>query len=456
MMFRTGAPAWKSAARGCGLRPVAELVAAKVVVVGSGPAGIAAATRAAEAGADVVVLDEGSGPGGQIWRHRRLEQAGEGARRWIERFCKSGARLIHGAQVVLALPDRRLVAELSWPFGETLDVRAEILILATGACERFLPFPGWTLPNVIGVGAAQALVKSGFSFRNRRVVLAGSGPLLLPAAATLSRGGARVAVVAEQAPSSAIVRFALRLSLRPRKLLEAAFYRSGFPGARYRTGVWVVSARGDDSVREAVLTDGRRLWTEPCDSLCCGYGLVPNLELPLLLGCSVDRGRLAVDELQQTNLAGIYGAGELTGVGGLELALVEGEIAGLAAAGRAEEARRLFPRRSNLLAFAEDLEKAFVLRDELKSLPRAETLVCRCEDVAFGRLDSAWSRRQAKLYTRAGMGPCQGKICGPALEFLFGWEADAVRLPLRPTPLSSLLSAGREENSARQEGATAR
>jgi len=432
---------------------VAEIVAAKVVVVGGGPAGIAAATRAAEAGADVVVLDEGSGPGGQIWKHRRREQIPGGARRWIERFSESGARLIRGAQVVLALPDRRLVAEISGPPGETLEVQAEILVLATGARERFLPFPGWTLPNVIGVGAAQALVKSGVSFRDKRVVLAGSGPLLLPAAATLSGSGARVAVVAEQAPAAAVVRFALGLSLRPGKLFQAALYRVGFLGARYRTGVWVASAHGDDRVREAILTDGRRSWRQPCDFLCCGYGLVPNLELPLLLGCSVNRGRVRVNELQQTSLPGISCAGELTGVGGVELALVEGEIAGLAAAGRLEEARRLLPRRSNLLAFAETLEKAFALREELKSLPLAKTLVCRCEDVPYGRLDPAWSRRQAKLYTRAGMGPCQGKVCGPALEFLFGWEADSVRLPLRPTPLSSFLSAAKDQNPGSEERA---
>jgi D-hydroxyproline dehydrogenase subunit alpha len=428
-------------------------MAARVVVVGGGPAGIAAATRAAEAGADVVVLDEGSGPGGQIWKHQRSEQMPSGARRWIERFSRSGARLIRNAQVVLALPDRRLVAELSGPPGKTLEVQSEVLILATGSRERFLPFPGWTLPNVIGVGGAQALVKSGVSFRDKRIVLAGSGPLLLPAAAALSRGGARVSVVAEQAPPAAVLRFALGLSLRPGKLLQAAVYRAGFLGARYRPGVWVVSAHGDDRVRETILTDGRRSWTEPCDFLCCGYGLVPNLELPLLLGCTVDRGRVTVNALQQTTLPGILCAGELTGVGGVELALIEGEIAGLAATGHLEGARGLLPRRSNLLAFAETLEKAFALREELKSLPQAKTLVCRCEDVPFGRLDPAWSRRQAKLYTRAGMGPCQGKVCGPALEFLFGWEADSVRLPLRPTPLSSFLSAARDAIPGSEKGA---
>ena len=437
---------------------MSEILAARVLVVGGGPAGLAAATRAAEAGDDVLVLDENAWSGGQIWRHRRPEEIPRRARRWIERFSKSGARLIRGAEVTLASSSRRLVAELSATPGRTLEVEGEILILATGARERFLPFPGWTLPNVVGVGAAQALAKSGVSFRDRQVVLAGSGPLLLPAAASLSRGGARVAVVAEQAPPAAVVRFALGLCARPGRLFQAARLRAKFLKTRYCPGVWVSSARGDDRVREVVLTNGQRSWNEPCDLLCCGYGLVPSLELPLLLGCAVERGRVTVGELLETSRAGIFCAGELTGVGGVELALVEGEIAGLAAAGRLDEARHLLPRRAKLLAFARSLEKAFALREELKSLPLAETLVCRCEDVPFSRFDPAWSRRQAKLYTRAGMGPCQGKVCGPALEFLFGWEADSVRLPLRPTRLSNFLEGiqGENRNRENQERAMSR
>src|SRR5262249_25879059 len=141
---------------------MADRLAAKVAVVGAGPAGIAAASRAAEAGAEVVVLDEAPSPGGQIWKHRRSEDAPRAARKWIERFGRSGARLVRGAQVIAAGDSgRALRAELSNPAGTFLDIRCETLILATGARERFLPFPGWTLPNVIGVGAAQALIKAG-------------------------------------------------------------------------------------------------------------------------------------------------------------------------------------------------------------------------------------------------------------------------------------------------------
>src|SRR5690606_30091713 len=164
-----------------------RVLRAEIAVVGAGPAGIAAASRAAEAGRDVVVLDAAPRPGGQIWRHRRREELPARARAWLERFDRSGARLIAGAQVVDAwtaadawaaagsrgaAPEGfRLVAEVD---GERLEVAADRVILATGARELFLPFPGWTLPNVFGVGGAQALVKAGASFAGKRVVVAGS------------------------------------------------------------------------------------------------------------------------------------------------------------------------------------------------------------------------------------------------------------------------------------------
>lgn len=433
--------AWSRAGRACGCRRVAEPIDVAVAVVGAGPAGIAAGTRAAEEGVSVVVLDDAAEAGGQIWKGGGAGLP-RGARRWIERFGRSGARLLDGAAVVGGTGPERLVVEAVGSAGRAFEVRARALVLATGARERFLPFPGWTLPNVIGVGAAQALVKSGASFRGMRVIVAGSGPLLLPAAATLAARGARLRVVAEQAPARAVRRFALELALQPGKLVQAARLRTGFARARYRTGVWVARARGRDRIVGAVLTDGADSWSEPCDVLCCGYGLVPNLDLASLLGCAVDRGAVAVDERQETTVPGVFAAGEATGIGGVELALVEGQMAGLAAAGHGERVRRLGPARARLRSFATRLERAFALRDELRGLPLKDTLVCRCEDVSFGRLDASWTRRQAKLYTRAGMGPCQGRVCGPALEFLFGWREDSVRVPIRPVALSSFLEGG--------------
>ncbi|MGH9711543.1 MAG: hypothetical protein ACRD37_13460, partial [Candidatus Acidiferrales bacterium] len=131
-------------------------------------------------------------------------------------------------------------------------------------------------------------------------------------------------------------------------------------------------------------------------------------------------------------------AGEPTGIGGVELSIVEGQIAGLAAAGEREKAQEYFGERKSQRRFSVALERAFALRDELRSLSDAETIVCRCEDVKFGVLRGQSSWRAAKLQTRCGMGPCQGRICGPAVEFLFGWKAESARPPIFPVPVESL------------------
>jgi NADPH-dependent 2,4-dienoyl-CoA reductase/sulfur reductase-like enzyme len=157
-----------------------------------------------------------------------------------------------------------------------------------------------------------------------------------------------------------------------------------------------------------------------------------------LLGCVVNGGSVRVDEFQQTSVARVYSAGESTGIGGLELSLVEGEIAGLAVAGKRDAARKLFSVRDKQRRFAELLNRTFALRDELKQLVEPETIVCRCEDVTFGRLRAHDSWRTAKLQTRCGMGPCQGRVCGATVEFLFGWHPESVRPPILPVRVESL------------------
>jgi NADPH-dependent 2,4-dienoyl-CoA reductase/sulfur reductase-like enzyme len=447
MESRTGAPAWSHARPACGSRPVDEVLRAQVAVVGAGPAGIAAAVRASEAGAEVLLVDEAAAPGGQIWRQGAASPPSP-ARRWLDRLARTGAKRLRAA-AVFSLSPRRL--RLETPGGAT-DLEWETLVVATGARELFLPFPGWTLPNVIGAGAAQSLVKSGASMRGRRAVVAGSGPLLLAAASTLAKAGARVRTIAEQAPPARVRRFARDVVGRPGKLLEAARYRAAAFPARYRPGVWIAAALGDDRVRQVVLTDGDRVWTEWCDLVCCGWGLVPGVELAAHLGCSIVRGRVVVDEAQETSVAGIYAAGETTGIGGVDLALAEGEAAGMAAAGRRDDAIANLRKRRSLARFATALEEAFALRPEVLGLSGPDTLICRCEDVALGSLERSWSARQAKLYTRAGMGPCQGKVCGPALEMLLGWEPDRVRPPLRPVPLGALAGIGESVTASQGAG----
>lgn len=424
----------------------------EIVVVGAGPAGIAAAVRAAEAGRRVVLLDASSEVGGQIWRHRDAATLPALARDWIACLRRSTVSVHRGASVV----DMRALDggyELRTERrGEPWVMRANTVVLATGARERFLPFPGWTLPGVFGIGGAQALLKAGMPVRGARVVIAGSGPLLLPVAASLASHGARVELVAEQAAAAKVARFAAGLWRRPTLLLQAARYRAAFAGTRYALGTWITAARGDGVVQEVDVTDGTTTRTLACDMLCAAFGLVAGTELARLAGCAVSRGAVIVTEAQETSVRGIFSAGECTGIGGVDLALVEGEIAGLAASGTAVPAS-LATRRSTFRAMAARMDEAFALRDELRAIATSDTIVCRCEDVRVGAIDPAWTPRQAKLYTRAGMGPCQGRVCGAALEFLHGWPADVVRLPAEPVRISTLIAGAATVAPPGEQGA---
>ena len=416
------------------------LVSADVAVIGGGPAGIAAAAHAAEGGARVVLLDESPRIGGQIWRHSSEAALGPLARRWIDRLRRSGATVHTATSVVDVHRNEQGWLVLAEGSDAPCLVRAQAVVLATGAREGFLAFPGWTLPGVIGVGGAQALLKAGMPFAGKRVVIAGSGPLLLPVASALRANGAKLLLVAEQASGQAVRGFAASLWRRPRALLQAARYRARFFEARYRTNTWVVAARGGERLEAVELSDGRRTWTTTCDVLCAGFGLVPNTELARLIGSSVSDGAVEVDSRQQTSRQGVFCAGESTGVGGVDLALVEGAIAGLAAAGSERGVQPLVRKRERLRAFTVTMDRVFAPRAELRALATPETIVCRCEDVVCGAIDRNWSPRQAKLYTRVGMGPCQGRVCGAALQFLYGWPADSVRLPAEASRYATLLA----------------
>ena len=403
-----------------------------VAVVGAGPAGIAAAAVAAEVGRSVLLLDDNPSAGGQIWRRERAA-VNPWAAPWLERLERSGAQRSNGA-TVFHLEPGRLAAEQG---DAVLEVSFSKLILATGARERFLPFPGWTLPGVVGAGALQSLVKSGLPLAGKRVVIAGTGPLLLAVAAYAREKGATVVAIAEQASRARFLRFGLGAlaSARAGAALELLGRLRGVP---HWTGTWPVAALGKGSL-EAVRLARRGAHRElPCDLLACGFHLVPSTELAELAGCRLEYGFVAVDGFQESSVSGVYCAGESTGIGGFERALVEGEIAGYASTGRDESARRLARRRSAAERHVRSLRRAFALREELKALPDEDTVVCRCEDVRFGQLQGFRSWRAAKLATRCGMGPCQGRVCGAALEFLFGWEGPRARSPIFPVSCSSL------------------
>lgn len=409
-----------------------------IVVVGAGPAGIAAACVAAERGQRVAMLDDNPAPGGQIWRGASSDHRDAITRakdHWLQRLQRNeGVTRFYGCRVFDGSSDGWLAAERT---GNRLELGYGKLILATGARELFLPFPGWTLPGVYGAGGLQAMVKFGLPVRDQRVVVAGSGPLLLAVAAYLRENGARVAGVYEQAGWSRLLHFAASIA-RTSRLWQAIGYRWRTRSIPFRAGSWPVAAHGSNKLEAVTLSNGARQWTLPCDLLACGFHLVPNTELASLLGCELRGGFVAVDPLQQTSAANVFCAGEPTGIGGLERSLAEGEIAGLAAAGAAQEAQACLAQRDRLRSFEKRLAATFALRPELRALPQPQTLICRCEDVSWRSISQYDGWRTAKLQTRCGMGPCQGRICGSALGFLLGWPIDPPRPPIFPVCLATL------------------
>jgi NADPH-dependent 2,4-dienoyl-CoA reductase/sulfur reductase-like enzyme len=263
--------------------------------------------------------------------------------------------------------------------------------------------------------------------------------LLLAVAAYLRKRGAEVLLIAEQAPLRSLLSFGFGLWRSPGKIIQAIKLKRELAGVPHLTGCWPVAANGYERLQSVTLRRRRKTWDVACDYLACGFHLAPNVELAVFFGCELRDGVVLVDEFQQTTIPDVYCAGESTGIGGLELSLVEGRIAGLAATGQQEKARALFAERRKLQRFADLLNRTFALREELKSLPQPDTIVCRCEDVSFAQLEKQTAWRAAKLHTRCGMGPCQGRICGAAIEFLFAWRPESVRPPVFPVNVGSLI-----------------
>jgi NADPH-dependent 2,4-dienoyl-CoA reductase/sulfur reductase-like enzyme len=379
---------------------------------------MAAAWAAASPSRRVGVIDDNPGAGGQIWR-------GERESAWFARFSTCGVEMMNGTRVLGRAAPNKL-------FTDSGEIEFHKLILCTGARERFLPFSGWTLPGVMGAGGLQAMVKGGLPIEGKRVVVAGTGPLLLAVAAYLRSRRAHVLRVAEQTSFRKLRVFSKALLREPGKAMQALRLFS----PQFRASSWVTRAEGDSKLESVTLHPGPRRIA--CDYLACGFGLVPNSELAALLGCRIDTGAVAIDRWQQTTQPGVYAAGEVTGIGGVDEALIEGQIAGYAATDNRARAGKLFRARDRALRFRRAMESAFALRHELGELADANTIVCRCEGVTYGRLQEQRSWRSAKLQTRCGMGPCQGRVCGPAVAHLLGWPAESVRPPLFPTAAANL------------------
>lgn len=407
----------------------------EVLVIGGGPAGIAAAVTARGTGASVGLVDDNPTLGGQIWRGAAEKRDVPESREWFEKLRDSHLQLIPQARVFHQPRPGCLQAET--PTG-CIELEYKKLLLATGARERFLPFPGWTLPNVMGAGGLQALVKSGLPIERKLVVVAGTGPLLLAVAAYLRKQGAEIPALAEQASWKSLASFAAALVRQPGKLAQAWRLKTQLRDVRFVPNSWPLAAHGSSKLESVTLSINGKPETIACDYLACGFHLVPNTELASLAGCDLQRGFVKVNELQETSVPSVFCAGEPTGIGGLDLSLIEGQIAGLAAVGQAHDARSLFRKRDKLQAFVGIMDRCFRLRAELRALAEPETIVCRCEDVRARHLRPYTSWRAAKLHTRCGMGPCQGRVCGPATEFIFQWRPDSVRPPIFPVAVEAL------------------
>lgn len=406
---------------------------ADLLIIGAGPAGMAAALAAAPSGARIVVLDDNPLPGGQIWRDGPQANVPDQARRLCERLqACSNIRRHAGTRVIASPGPKQLLVEdddNGWL------ISYDKLILCTGARELLLPFPGWTLPGVTGAGGLQALIKAGVPVQGERVVIAGSGPLLLASAATAKKQGAQVQRIAEQASRTAVAAFAAQLPRWPAKWLQSF----SLLDRHYRTATHVLAALGTDRLEGVRLQQQGKIVELACDRLACGFGLIPNIQLGQALGYAIEGQALAVDAWQASSRADHYAAGECTGFGGSELALVEGAIAGHAAVGDLEAARQLWPRRARWQGFAKALNQAFALAPPLKSLAQPDTLVCRCEDVPYAALAGHTDWREAKLASRCGMGACQGRVCGGAVQHLFGWQPSAPRPPFSPARIETLM-----------------
>ncbi len=411
-----------------------------VIVVGAGPGGLAAAWAAASRGKRVALLDDNIGPGGQIWRSNDAAGLPGEAKRWIAKLKGTSCEVMSRTAVVARPAENILLAET--PEGPR-RFEFEKLIFATGSRELFLPFPGWTLPGVFGAGGLQALVKSGLPVKGRHIVVAGSGPLLLAVANYLRRHGAEIVGIAEQATPARVYLFGINLFSRPSKLLQAISLRARLSHVPYDFGWWVRRAEGDEKLQQVTLANRNGERSYPCDMLACAYGLVPNVELPVLFGCELNAGFVRTGATMETSVPGVYCIGEPVAIGGSDAAIVQGLIAGAAASGDSAGASRHQFSRRRWQRFSARLEQAFRLRQEMRHDVGDDTPVCRCEDVTLRKLKNHDSWRDAKLQTRAGMGPCQGRVCGAACQYLFGWHNDSIRPPVLAARVETFIAPPR-------------
>jgi thioredoxin reductase len=445
----------------------------QLVVVGAGPAGLAAATTAARAGLSVVLVDAGGQPGGQYWRHRPRSTGRDGHRGhpdWLA-FLRLRSELdeLRGDGRIRYLPSTQVwfVEPPSHPgrphllrLGAVHDattgwgsVRADAVVLCPGGYDRQLPVPGWDLPGVMAAGGVQALLKGHGVVPGRRAIIAGTGPFLLPVATGLAAAGVEVVSICEAGALSSWLRRPGGILGAPSKLVEGAGYAAALLRRRipYRPRTAILRIHGDRAVEAVTISrvdsQGRPVaGTErelAVDLVGLGWGFTPSLELVLAAGAEtrldVDGSLVAwVDDRQRSSRPGVYVAGEATGVGGARLAVREGELAALTAAEDAglRPARRRTKRLRRAIrrgrAFARAMHLAHPVPSGWSEWLDDDTTVCRCEEVTAGDIRyarddlGADDQRTVKLLARPGMGWCQGRVCGYATACLASGGRDGV------------------------------
>ena len=454
----------------------------QLAIIGSGPAGLTAAAAAAALGIETVVLDLYARPGGQYFHLPPPEFNVLNARGDVQQgtmlekaAVDAGALLWNNTEVWGIYPEDRFLIGLSG--AETPCLRAQKIIIAVGAMERSLPFPGWTLPGVMTAGAALALLKNQRILAGRRFLFTGSGPLQLAAAAYLAEAGADVHAVLEQHQPVSLLKH-WRLAGNRDRTMEGWSYLSSLRrhGAKVRTGWAVIRAEGHKQVERAVIARVDRAGhpiadseqTIEVDTICQGYGLVPATRLSRVLGCEhifhpvLHTYTPVRDDWLQTSIEGCFVAGDAAEIIGKNGALIEGKLAAVAAACQlgkinqeqaSERANELQGALNRERSFASRLNRAFAPQPGIWSLMEDDTVICRCEQVTLAHIkqavrDGVDSFAGVKNHTRAGMGWCQGRMCwmnaaqvladelGISLE---NASRHTVRPPIFPVTLGDLL-----------------
>ncbi|MEO2105884.1 MAG: FAD-dependent oxidoreductase [Actinomycetota bacterium] len=407
-----------------------------VAVLGAGPGGLAAAATVRGNGLSVGLVDRYPSAGGQIGRQRAGTASPSGP--WAELIDDGsrGVQHLGGAQVVamqqvVGVATRRFQVLVSVD-DELRLVLADHLVLATGAREVVRPFPGWTLPGVVTAGAAQAIVKQEGHSPWERVVLAGTGPLLLAVASALRAAGTPPLLTLEAQSLRRLAVGGLPVGLgHPGKLADLARLTGGRPPRfGWRVIEAIASADGEAVEQVAMRAPSGRTARMAVDALAVSDGLLPDVTLAVQLGCElVNRPGTAgpavvVDDEQATSVPGVWAAGELTGVAGADKAVAEGHLAGAAilasTVGPAvpSGARRAVRRWDG---FRDALARLYPWDDEWTVGLPDEVTVCRCEEVPAEAVrraiaDGATNARAVKGLTRCGMGRCQGGVCGPLVS----------------------------------------